>query len=88
MGNVSLLAHVKVPPHSNIGFHQHCKEAETYYVLSGAGYFINNDKERIPVKPGDVCQIDFGQGHGLDNPNEEEMEIIAVVYPERVTETE
>lgn len=83
MGNVSLFAHVKVAPHTKIGYHQHFNEAEAYYVIKGEGFFITNDKERVPVKAGDVCWIKVNQGHGMDNPNDEEMEFIALVYPER-----
>lgn len=83
LGNVSLFAKVIINPQTTIGYHQHIGEAETYYVLKGQGFFINNQKERIPVKPGDVCSIEVGQSHGMENLSDHEMEIMALVYPER-----
>jgi quercetin dioxygenase-like cupin family protein len=83
LGKVSLFAKVIIHPQTIIGYHQHIGEAETYYVLKGEGFFINSKKERIPVKAGDVCSIEVGQSHGLENPHDNEMEIIALVYPEK-----
>ncbi|WP_096437049.1 cupin domain-containing protein [Alteribacter populi] len=83
MDKVSLFAKVIINPQTTIGYHQHIGEAETYYVLKGEGFFINSQKERIPVKPGDVCSIEVGQSHGMENPHDNEMEIMALVYPEK-----
>lgn len=83
LGNVSLFAKVVLKPQTIIGFHEHHGEAEVYYVTKGKGFFIRNNQERIAVKAGDACMMEVGHGHGMENPNDEEMEIIAVVYPER-----
>lgn len=77
---LSLFAQVVIQPHSTIGYHQHKDDAEAYYVLRGEGIFLNHNKERIPVKAGDLCLIKKGQSHGLENLNDNELEIIAVVY--------
>ncbi|KHF39510.1 cupin domain-containing protein [Halalkalibacter okhensis] len=78
-GDLSLFAKVIIKPQTSIGFHQHVGEAEAYYVLKGEGYFINNQKERVRINPGTICVIEVGQSHGLENPNDNEMEIIAIV---------
>ncbi|MDV2582176.1 cupin domain-containing protein [Alkalibacillus haloalkaliphilus] len=83
LGHVSLLAKVTVHPNSTIGYHQHIGEAEAYYLLKGKGYFINAKEERVPVQSGDVCTIEVGQSHGLENPYDESIEMIALVYPEK-----
>ncbi|WNF38557.1 cupin domain-containing protein [Bacillaceae bacterium IKA-2] len=83
VGNISLFAKVIINAHTTIGYHQHIGEAEAYYVLKGEGFFLNNKKERVPVKAGDLCLIEVGESHGMENPNENEMEIIALVYPEK-----
>ena len=80
-GHISLVAKVILYPQTIIGFHQHKDEEEAYYVLKGQGYFINSQKERIPVKAGDVCLMEKGRSHGMENLNDEEMEMIAIVYP-------
>lgn len=83
LGNVSLLAKVIIHPETIINYHQHTGEAEAYYILKGDGFFINNEQERIPVKAGDVCLIEVGQGHGMENPYDETMEMMALVFPGR-----
>ena len=75
-----LFASVVIKPHATIGYHQHTDDAEAYYVLRGEGVFLNHNKERIPVKAGDLCLIIKGQSHGLENHNDYELEIIAIVY--------
>ena len=62
--------------------HSHKTETEAMYVLSGHGIFIDNDKNRIPVGPDDVCLIECGQGHGFENDSEEELVMMALVYKE------
>lgn len=81
-GHGRLYALVRMEPHSSIGYHEHMGETEPYYVLSGHGIFIDNDKNRIPVGPDDVCLIECGQGHGFENDSEEELVMMALVYKE------
>lgn len=67
---------------SSRGFHEHIGETEPYYIISGHGTFIDNDKTRIPVGPGDACLIECGQGHGFENDSDEELVMMALVYNE------
>jgi mannose-6-phosphate isomerase-like protein (cupin superfamily) len=80
LGHGKMLAKVVIHPHSSIGMHQHIGETEPYYILSGKGVFVDNDGSRTEVVPGDVCVIEVGQSHSLENPNDEPLEIIAMVY--------
>ena len=50
--------------------------------LNGHGTFIDHDRTRIPVGPGDVCMIACGQGHALENDSDEELVLMALVYNE------
>ena len=77
---LSLFAKVVEAPISTIGYHQHTDDAEAYYVVKGEGIFLDHNKERIPVKAGDLCLIKKGQSHGLENLTDNELEMIAVVY--------
>lgn len=81
-GHGRMYAMVKMEPHSTIGFHEHIGETEPYYVVSGHGTFIDNEKNRIPVGPDDVCLIECGQSHGFENNSDEELILMALVYNE------
>lgn len=82
MGHGTMYAHVVIPPHSSLGFHQHVGNTEPYYVLKGNGIFVDNDGSRTEIHPGDVCVIEVGQSHAVENPNEEPLEIMALVINE------
>lgn len=82
MGHGSMYAKVTIHPHSSIGYHQHIGNTEPYYVLSGSGIFIDNDGSRIPIQPGDICTILPGESHGLENPADEPLVIMALVINE------
>lgn len=83
MGHGSMYAHVVLPPHTSLGFHQHVGNTEPYYVIKGNGIFVDNDGSRTEIHPGDVCVIDVGQSHAIENPNESPLEVIALVINER-----
>lgn len=82
MGHAGMYAHVVIPPHASLGFHQHVENTEPYYIIKGEGIFVDNDGSRIPVKAGDVCVIEVGQSHAVENPGEEPLEMIALVINE------
>lgn len=86
MGHGTMYAHVILPPHASIGFHQHVGNTEPYYVIKGNGIFVDNDGTRTEIHPGDVCVIEVGQSHAIENPSEEPLEIMALVINERVSE--
>ena len=56
-GHGRLYAKTVIKPHSSIGFHVHEADTEPYYILEGHGVFVDNDKSRTEVGPGDVCVI-------------------------------
>ena len=74
-----MFAHVVIPPHSSLGFHQHVENTEPYYVIKGKGIFVDNDGSKTEIAEGDVCVIEVGQSHAIENPNDESLEIIALV---------
>ena len=83
MGHGTMYAHVIVPPHCSLGFHQHIENTEPYYVIKGNGIFVDNDGSRSEISAGDVCVIEVGQSHGIENPNDEPLEIMALVINEK-----
>ena len=84
MGHATMYAHVIIPPCASIGLHQHVGNTEPYYIIKGEGIFIDNDGSRTVVKPGDVCVIEVGQSHAMENPNGEPLEMMALVINEEV----
>ena len=79
LGHGSMYAKVVVNPHSSIGWHQHVTNTEPYYILKGVGTFVDNDGTKTDVYPGDVCTIEVGQWHSMENNTDEDMEMIAFV---------
>ena len=51
MGHASMYAHVIIPAHASIGFHQHVENTEPYYVLKGKGIFEDNDHTETEIHP-------------------------------------
>ena len=76
---VGLYAKVVIEPYASIGFHAHENDSESYYVIEGSGFFIDNEQNKIPIKEGDVCLTCIGESHGLINPNDQTLVIIAMV---------
>lgn len=75
-----LYGRVVLDPGCSIGWHQHVGETEPYYVLKGQGTFIDNDKKAYTVVPGDVCTIEEGQFHSIENNSDEPFEFMALIY--------
>lgn len=82
MGHGTMYARVVIPPHCSIGWHQHVGNTEPYYIIKGEGVFIDNDQSKTTVHPGDICTIDCGQWHSMENNSEEDLEMIALVINE------
>lgn len=75
-----LYAKITLEPGASVGWHQHIGETEPYYILEGNGTFIDNDKSRNPVGPGNVCTIEPGQYHSLENTSDEPLTFLALIY--------
>lgn len=73
-----VFAHTTVHPGTEIGFHIHEGESETYYILSGTGEFNDNGTIRT-VKAGDVAFTGEGEGHGIKTIGDEPIEMIALI---------
>ncbi len=75
-----LYARVVLEPGCSVGWHQHQGETEPYYILKGQADFIDNDGSVTKVGPGDICSIEDGQFHSIENNYDEPMEMIALIY--------
>ena len=82
-GHGRLFAKIRLEPGASIGWHQHVHDTEPYYILEGKGIFVDNDGSRTEVGPGDVCYIDPGQSHAIENASsDKELVFMALVYNE------
>ena len=79
-GHGRLYARIVIPAGASIGWHIHEGETEPYYILKGEGTFIDNDHVAHTVHAGDVCTIQEGQGHAMENNSDEDLEMMALIY--------
>jgi mannose-6-phosphate isomerase-like protein (cupin superfamily) len=77
-GPFRMVAFLSLEPGTVIGTHPHETDAEMFLVLAGKGIYIEDGNE-YSVGPGDFMMAGRGQTHGLRNPGEEPLEIIAVI---------
>ncbi len=82
MGHGTMYARLVMKPHSSIGWHQHVGNTEPYAIIKGEGVFIDNDGSKTTVHAGDVCLIEVGQFHSLENNTDADLELIALVLNE------
>ena len=76
-----MYARIELPPGSYVGWHQHVDDTEPYYILKGKGIFTDNDQSKTEVGPGDVCVIEPGQFHSLENASDtEDLVFMALIY--------
>lgn len=80
LGHGTMYAEVHIKPHSTLGFHIHETNTEPYYIIGGKGIFVDNDKSRTEVGPGDCCIIKVGEGHAMENPYDEDLVFMALIY--------
>ena len=81
-GHGRLYARIRLKPGCSIGYHQHIGDTEPYFILEGHGIFVDNDGSRTEVGPGDVCLIEVGQGHAIENNSSEDLVFMALIYNE------
>jgi quercetin dioxygenase-like cupin family protein len=71
---------VRLPAGREIGHHTHPTQVETAFVLSGRGLLWLGDRE-VSLGPGQVVAVPINTVHGLRNPFEQDLEILAVFTP-------
>ena len=81
-GHGDMYALVRLKPGCSIGYHQHIGNTEPYFIIEGYGIFVDHDGSRIEVGPGDVCYIEVGQSHGMENNSDQDLVFMALIYNE------
>lgn len=77
-GKCGLYAEVTIEPGCSLGYHEHHKESETYYIISGTGEYNDNGAIR-PVTAGDMTFTPDGCGHGLKNTGDTDLVFMALI---------
>ena len=79
MGHGAMYAKMVLKPGSSIGWHCHPSDKDPYYVISGTGKYIDSDGTDTLIYPGDVCYMDIGGAHSIENISDSEnLEIMAL----------
>ena len=65
-GKCELYARVTIPAGSEVGYHVHHGNSESYFILSGEAVYDDNGVKRT-IKAGDSTWTPDGFGHGVDN---------------------
>ncbi len=79
-GKVRLVARLSLKKGCSIGFHRHENEEEIFYILRGSGV-VDDNGTAVRVGPGDAVLTGGGAGHAIENPDEEPLELMAVILP-------
>jgi mannose-6-phosphate isomerase-like protein (cupin superfamily) len=79
------LADILIPPGKSSALHYHKQTQETYYLLSGEGWMINEGEE-FSLKPGQACLIEPGETHKITNRGKSDLEFLAFCVPAWIAE--
>ena len=74
------LAEAIIPPGKSSEKHFHKKTEETYYILSGTGRIIIDEKTHT-LNTGDLCLIMPGETHQMFNDNDVDVVFLAISAP-------
>ena len=66
---------VRFSPRSSIGEHWHKKTCELFFVESGRGTAVINEKN-INLTSGDILLCEPGDHHAFNNPNDEDLVLL------------
>ncbi|MBQ2959865.1 MAG: cupin domain-containing protein [Oscillospiraceae bacterium] len=78
--NYHSFSHVVIPAGCSSRLHYHPIAEETYYILSGEGRMLVDDKE-LKLLPGDALLIHTLEKHQIFNDTDADLEFIAVCAP-------
>jgi mannose-6-phosphate isomerase-like protein (cupin superfamily) len=77
-GKARLFAKITLNPGCSIGMHEHDKEEEIYYVISGKG-IINDNGNIKELNSGDASITGNGASHSIENNGSEPLELLAAI---------
>ena len=84
--NCRMFTTISLDPGCSIGYHQHEREEDIYYILTGTATYVDNGVEHT-LYPGDVTYTGHLDSHSIANNTDEPLEFVSVILtydpPER-----
>jgi mannose-6-phosphate isomerase-like protein (cupin superfamily) len=77
-GKARLFAKIRLHKNCSIGSHPHNDEEEIFYILSGKGVVVDEDKE-YAVEQGDAVLTGGGASHSIRNNEDQPLDFIAAI---------
>lgn len=81
LGKGKLLGKAIIKPGNSIGYHQHKKDQETYYILNGHAMYNDNGKE-VFLESGDFTICRPGEFHSIEAIGDEDLEFLMLILNE------
>ena len=76
--HVKMYARVTIDPHASIGVHLHQGDGESYLIEKGTALYHADGVTRT-LHPGDHTWTPNGHRHGIENPGEVDLVLIALI---------
>lgn len=76
--NCRLFTHMTIEQGASIGYHQHFREEDIYYILSGIATVRDNDRT-YTVYPGEVVYTGDQDFHSIANNGDTPLELIDII---------
>jgi len=73
-----LFSEVTLKKGCSIGYHEHIKETEYYWIMSGTGIVEEKSGEKI-VSQGDLVVTGNGESHSIRNEKDEDLVFMALI---------
>jgi mannose-6-phosphate isomerase-like protein (cupin superfamily) len=81
LGKGKLFGKAIIKPGNSIGYHQHKKDQEAYYILDGHAMYNDNGKE-VFLEPGDLTICRPGEFHSIEAIGDEDLEFLMLILYE------
>jgi quercetin dioxygenase-like cupin family protein len=73
------ITELQLSPKQTVPWHTHTNVSDTFYVLEGAmRLFVQNPKEAIEIKPGQIYQVAPGRPHLVTNAGTSSMTFLVL----------
>ena len=77
-GKTRLFSTILLKPGCGIGYHEHNGECEIFCMVKGTAEY-NDNGTVYTVTAGDVTIVKDGEGHGIENRSDEDVELVALI---------
>lgn len=78
LDNMKMYAQITIPCGASIGMHSHTEDEEVITVIKGEGLLRINDQSYV-IKQGDISLTKKNHFHSIENNNDEDLVLLAVI---------